>query len=102
MYKVIKYFTDLQDNGYAYHVGDTYPREGLAPSDERIESLLSGQNKRKAKFIEEVKEEPQRAAKRASETPKKSTKVNESQRKSTRKSTKSHIKSNDQKTTEKG
>lgn len=28
MYRVIKYFTDLHDNEYEYHVGDTFPRKG--------------------------------------------------------------------------
>ena len=29
MYKVIKYFTDLQDNEHPYNAGDTFPRDGL-------------------------------------------------------------------------
>lgn len=29
MYKVVKFFNDLQDNGYAYHVGDTFPHDGM-------------------------------------------------------------------------
>lgn len=58
MYKVIQYFTDLQDNGYAYHVGDKYPREGVSPSPVRVRELLSGENRRKVKLIEEVPETP--------------------------------------------
>lgn len=43
MYKVIKFFTDLHDNSYAYNEGDTYPREGVKVTDERI-AELSGSN----------------------------------------------------------
>ena len=60
MYKAIEYFTDLQDNGYAYNVGDTYPREGYEPTAERIEELSSGQNVRGraviALYVETVEE----------------------------------------------
>lgn len=58
MFRVIQYFTDLQDNGYAYHVGDKYPREGVSPSPVRVRELLSGENRRKVKLIEEVPETP--------------------------------------------
>lgn len=58
MYRVIKYFTDLQDNNHAYRVGDIYPREGFAPSEKRFKELLSGENKRKVKLIEEVTKAP--------------------------------------------
>ena len=39
MYKVIEYFTDLQDANYEYNVGDTFPRKGLNVSDERLTEL---------------------------------------------------------------
>jgi hypothetical protein len=55
MLKVIKYFTDLKDNGYAYNVGDTYPRKGLEVSDERIAELSGHENKQGTPLIEEVK-----------------------------------------------
>lgn len=63
MYKVIKYFTDLQDDNHPYNVGDDYPREGLKVTKERIEELSSDRNKRKAPLIEiaasqEEEEEP--------------------------------------------
>ena len=29
-YRVIRFFTDLQDNGFAYNVGDKFPRDGKA------------------------------------------------------------------------
>lgn len=54
-YKVIKYFTDLQDNNFAYHVGDTYPREGKDVSPSRIAELAGSDNKRGIPLIELVK-----------------------------------------------
>ncbi len=54
MYKVIKYFTDLQDKGHAYNEGDVYPRVGLEPSPERIKELSGKKNKRKEPLIIEV------------------------------------------------
>lgn len=56
MYKVLEYFTDLQDNGYAYEVGDTYPREGYEPTTSRIEMLSTDKNVRKRPLIEAIKE----------------------------------------------
>lgn len=58
MYKVIRYFTDLQDNEYAYQVGDTYPRKGLSPTDERIAELSGSQNRQGKPLIEAIPEEP--------------------------------------------
>lgn len=60
MYKVIKYFTDLQDNGHPYNAGDTFPRDGLEVSEERIIELATSSNKQNTPlitFIEEVKEQ---------------------------------------------
>ena len=58
MFKVIKYFTDLQDNRHAYHEGDTFPREGIEVSPERIKELSGDKNKRGIPLIEEIVEEP--------------------------------------------
>lgn len=57
-YRVIKMFTDLQDKEYAYQVGDTYPREGLSPTDERIAELSSSRNRQGKPLIEAIPEEP--------------------------------------------
>lgn len=57
MWKVVKYFTDLQDDGYAYNVGDTYPRKGLNPSEERIAELSGSNNKQGVPLIKEVKQQ---------------------------------------------
>lgn len=56
MYKVIKFFTDLQDGNHAYNVGDTFPRKGVAVSEERIARLASTNNARKCVLIEKVEE----------------------------------------------
>ena len=67
MYKVIKYFTDLQDNNYAYYVGDTFPRNGVEVGAERIAELSSTQNRRRIPLIEEVAEKPKRTRKKKDE-----------------------------------
>lgn len=54
MYKVIHEFLDLEDKSYHYHVGDIYPRHGVAPTKERIVFLLSSQNLLHTPVIEEV------------------------------------------------
>lgn len=55
MYKVIKYFTDLTDNNYAYNVGDAFPRDGHEVKDERLEELAGPNNKQGVPLIEKVK-----------------------------------------------
>lgn len=54
-YKVIKMFTDGQDDFYRYEVGDKYPRKGYKPSKKRIEGLLGTGNKQGVPLIKEVK-----------------------------------------------
>lgn len=55
-YRVVKHFTDLQDHGHKYAEGDTYPREGYVPSDERIEMLSTAMNRQRTVLIEAVPE----------------------------------------------
>lgn len=57
MYKVIHYFTDLQDNEYPYNVGDTFPRDGLTVSEERLKELSGSDNKQHKPLIKFVEEE---------------------------------------------
>jgi len=38
-------FADLQDNKRLYHAGETFPRDGLAVSDERINELAGSNNR---------------------------------------------------------
>lgn len=55
MYKVIKFFTDLQDNEHPYNVGDIFPREGVTVTEGRIAELAGSNNKQGQPLIEEVK-----------------------------------------------
>ncbi|UVD90677.1 MAG: Rho termination factor N-terminal domain-containing protein [Staphylococcus haemolyticus] len=57
MYKVIEYFTDLQDDDYAYNVGDTFPRKGLTVSKERLTELSTKNNRQNKPLIERVEEQ---------------------------------------------
>ena len=57
MYKVLAYFTDLQDNNHPYDEGDIFPRDGLSVSENRLQELSSTNNKRGIKLIELVEEE---------------------------------------------
>ena len=70
MYKVIKYFTDMQDNNYAYDPTDpsrnTYPRKGLNVLQSRINELASSKNRQGVQLIEEipdVEEKPKKKSK---------------------------------------
>lgn len=67
MYKVIKSFTDLQDNNYAYYVGDTFPHNGVKVEDERIVELASDKNRLGVPLIEEIAEKPKRTRKKKDE-----------------------------------
>jgi len=51
---VIKYFTDLQDGGHAYNVGDKFPRDGVSVSNARLKELSSADNKQHQPLIEKV------------------------------------------------
>ena len=64
MYRVIKSFTDLQDNNYAYYVGDTFPRNGVEVGAERVAELSSDKNLQGVPLIEEVVEKPKRTRKK--------------------------------------
>lgn len=63
MYKVVKFFTDLQDNNHAYNAGDIFPREGVTVTEDRIAELAGSANKQGQPLIAEVKEAaPKKAA----------------------------------------
>ena len=69
-YKVIKAFTDMQDNNYAYDPKDparnTYPRKGLNVLQSRINELASSKNRQGCPLIEEipdVEEKPKKKTK---------------------------------------
>ena len=56
MYKVIKSFSDLQDNGFIYEAGDVFPRLGKEVTQERTDELATKNNKRKEVLIQYIKE----------------------------------------------
>lgn len=58
MYKVIKFFRDLQDNNHAYKVGDIFPHEGVEVSEKRLLELSTDANRRHMPLIEKVEVEP--------------------------------------------
>lgn len=64
MYTVLVRFADLQDNGFVYNVGDTYPRKGLEPTADRIDELASNRNKRGLTLIKKAVEKPVRTKKK--------------------------------------
>ena len=67
MYKVIKSFTDLQDNNHAYYVGDTFPHNGGDVDAERIAELASDKNRIGVQLIEKITEKPKRTRKKKDE-----------------------------------
>jgi hypothetical protein len=83
MFRVIEFFTDLQDGNHAYNVGDTFPREGVTVTADRIKELSGTQNKRGIALIEEVREAAETAD--AEEPADKSVSVENEPRKRTRK-----------------
>lgn len=56
-YRVVKYFTDLQDDEHVYHVGDAYPRDGVDVTDSRVKELLGDENLQGHPLIEKVNDE---------------------------------------------
>lgn len=57
MYKVIHYFTDLQDFNHPYNVGDIFPRNGLKVSEDRLKELSTSKNRQKKPLIMLISEE---------------------------------------------
>lgn len=55
-YRVIRFFTDLQDNDFRYEVGDMFPRRGLEVSTDRIQELASRENKQGIPLISSTPE----------------------------------------------
>ena len=59
MYRVIHFFRDLKDHNHAYHVGDLFPYNGKAVSEERLLELSTDSNRRKMPLIEKVEDKPE-------------------------------------------
>lgn len=67
MYKVIKYFEDLQDNLHPYNIGEEYPRKGLKVSKERITELAGNKNLQGVPLIEKIEEKQKKLLKKCSQ-----------------------------------
>lgn len=70
LYRVIKEFTDLQDNARLYRVDDIYPRYSLIPTPERVAELSGEENKQGVPLIEPLEEMEPEPPKEESEPPK--------------------------------
>lgn len=64
MYKVIKFFTDLQDNAHPYNVGDSFPREGVTVTEARLAELSGSENLQGVPLIRLVEKKPAKRAKK--------------------------------------
>ena len=56
MYKVIRYFEDLQDAMHPYNIGDVFPRVGMSVSADRLAELSTDRNLQRTPLIESVPE----------------------------------------------
>ena len=71
MFKVLHFFTDLQDNGMPYRVGDVFPHPGISVSEKRLKELATVNNKQGKPLIELVRdvseeESPKKRGRKAS------------------------------------
>lgn len=57
MYRVIHFFTDLQDFNHPYYEGDVFPRPGLKVTEERIMELAGSNNKQHKPLIKLVEKQ---------------------------------------------
>ena len=56
----------MQDNNFAYNVGDEYPRKGMSVLQSRINELASSKNRQGVPLIEEIpdiEEKPEKKTK---------------------------------------
>ena len=65
MYKVIKHFTDMQDNNFAYNVGDEFPRKNFNVLPSRIKELASDENRQGCPLIEEIPDVEEKTKKKS-------------------------------------
>ena len=56
MYRVVKFFTDLQYGDHPYHVGAAFPRDGVEVAEERIKELSGKENRQGVPLIENVEQ----------------------------------------------
>lgn len=70
MYKVIKHFVDLQDNNFAYNVGDEFPRKNFSVLPSRIRELATDKNRQGVPLIEEIPDIEEKPEKKTKSTKK--------------------------------
>lgn len=56
MYKVLRYFEDIQDEMHPYNIGDKFPRDGMRVSADRLTELSTDRNLQRTPLIEFVPE----------------------------------------------
>ena len=56
MYKVLRYFEDIQDEMHPYNIGDKFPRDGMRVSADRLAELSTDRNLQRTPLIEFVPE----------------------------------------------
>ena len=55
----------MQDNNFAYNVGDEYPRKGMNVLPSRIKELASNKNRQGCPLIEEIPEKVEEPKKKS-------------------------------------
>ena len=56
----------MQDNNFAYQVGDEYPRKGMSVLPSRIRELATDKNRQGVPLIEEITEKAEEPKKKKS------------------------------------
>ena len=56
----------MQDNNFAYQVGDEYPRKGMSVLPSRLKELASDKNRQGVPLIEEIPEKAEEPKKKKS------------------------------------
>ena len=60
----------MQDNNFAYQVGDEYPRKGMSVLPSRIKELASNKNRQGCPLIEEIPDVEDKPEKKTKSTKK--------------------------------
>ena len=60
----------MQDNNFAYNLGDEYPRKGLSVLPSRIKELASDKNRQGCPLIEEIPDVEDKPEKKTKSTKK--------------------------------
>ena len=76
-YRVVRAFSDIQDNYHVYSVGDGFPRAGVVVGEQRINQLATGKNATGKPVIEIV--EDSKSVEKSEEQPKRTRKPKKSE-----------------------